>query len=116
MPFATEEAWSWSNDSSVHRAPWPVTSELAAASTGNSALLDLSSRALTGIRRAKTDAKASQKSPVTSAVISGTAPEITLLAQAAEDLKAVGRIHELTFVEGSELAVSDIVLTVVSAS
>jgi len=116
VPFATEEAWSWSNDSSVHRAPWPVTSELAAASTGNSALLDLSSRALTGIRRAKTDAKASQKSPVTSAVISGTAPEITLLAQAAEDLKAVGRIHELTFVEGSELAVSDIVLTVVSAS
>jgi valyl-tRNA synthetase len=116
VPFATEEAWSWSNEASVHVAPWPVTSELAAGSTGNSALLDLSSRALTGIRRAKTDAKASQKSPVTSAVISGTAPEIALLAQAAEDLKAVGRIHELTFVEGSELAVSDIVLTVVSAS
>ena len=116
VPFATEEAWSWSNDSSVHVASWPLASELAAGSTGNSALLDLSSRALTGIRRAKTDAKASQKSPVTSAVISGTAPEIALLAQAAEDLKAVGRIQELTFVEGSELAVSDIVLTAVSAS
>ncbi|TFD55150.1 valine--tRNA ligase [Cryobacterium frigoriphilum] len=116
VPFATEEAWSWSNETSVHLASWPVASELAAGSTGNSALLDLSSRALTGIRRAKTDAKASQKSPVTSAVISGTAPEIALLAQASEDLKAVGRIEELTFVEGSELAVSDIVLTVVSAS
>ncbi|MFC5928445.1 valine--tRNA ligase [Cryobacterium melibiosiphilum] len=116
VPFATEEAWSWSNEGSVHVASWPIASELSAGSAGNSALLDLSSRALTGIRRAKTDAKASQKSPVTSAVISGTAPEIALLAQAAEDLKAVGRIHELTFVEGSELAVSDIVLTVVSAS
>jgi valyl-tRNA synthetase len=116
VPFATEEAWSWSNDTSVHVASWPLPSELAAGSTGNSALLDLSSRALTGIRRAKTDAKASQKSPVSSAVISGTAPEIALLAQAAEDLKAVGRIQELTFIEGSELAVTDIVLTVVSAS
>ena len=114
VPFATEEAWSWSNAQSVHRAPWPVA--LQAGEAGNTALLDLTSRALTGIRRAKTDAKASQKTAVTSAVISGTAPEIALLAQATADLQAVGRINHLTFVEGSELAVTDIVLTVVSAS
>ncbi|MFO7690771.1 MAG: valine--tRNA ligase, partial [Cryobacterium sp.] len=105
VPFATEEAWSWSNAQSVHRAPWPVA--LQAGETGNTALLDLTSRALTGIRRAKTDAKASQKTAVTSAVISGTAPEVALLAQATADLQAVGRINHLTFVEGSELAVTD---------
>ena len=122
VPFATEEAWSWSNDGSVHRAPWPVTTELIAGDSvgvsaderGSPALLDLASRALTSIRRAKTNAKASQKSVVTSALISGTAEEVGLLAQVADDLKAVGRITELTFVDGAELAVTDIMLATVS--
>jgi valyl-tRNA synthetase len=76
----------------------------------------LASRALTGIRRAKTDAKASQKSAVTSAVISGTTDEVALLAQAASDLKAVGRISELEFVDGDELKVTGIVLDTVPES
>ncbi|MBC7442000.1 MAG: valine--tRNA ligase, partial [Ramlibacter sp.] len=113
VPFATEEAWSWSNAESIHRAAWPVQTELGGGQGGNVALLDLSSRALTGIRRAKTDAKASQKTDVESAVISGTAAEIALLRQAAADLSAVGRISELVFIEGSELAVTDIVLATV---
>ncbi|MEC5149453.1 valine--tRNA ligase [Cryobacterium sp. GrIS_2_6] len=116
VPFATEEAWSWSNEGSVHRAAWPVAADLAAGSGGNPALLELSSRALTGIRRGKTDAKASQKTDVASAVISGTAAEVALLAQAAADLQAVGRISELVFVEGGDLAVTEIVLATVSES
>jgi valyl-tRNA synthetase len=71
---------------------------------------------LTGIRRAKTDAKASQKSEVDSAVICGAPAEIALLTLAAADLKAVGRIHNLTFVGGSELAVTDIVFATVLES
>jgi len=120
VPFATEEAWSWSNEESIHRAPWPVVAELvpddSTAPHGNIALLDLASRALTGIRRGKTDAKASQKTDVESAVIRGTAPEVGLLALAAADLKAVGRIDDLIFIEGSELAVTDIVFATVSES
>jgi len=116
VPFATEEAWSWSNDGSVHRASWPTADELATPEAGDPALLDLASRALTGIRRAKTDAKASQKTAVSSAVISGIASHVGLLTQAAADLQAVGRIAELTFVEGSELAVTSIVLATVSES
>jgi valyl-tRNA synthetase len=120
IPFATEEAWSWSNEDSVHTASWPVaadaTGRIQQGLATDPALLDLASRALTGIRRAKTDAKASQKTFVTSAVISGTTDEVGLLEQAASDLKAVGRIAELTFVEGSELAVTDIVLAMVSES
>ncbi len=119
VPFATEEAWSWTNDGSVHTAPWPVAADLLGSdevATGNIALLDLASRALTGIRRAKTDAKASQKSEVDSAVICGAPAEIALLTLAAADLKAVGRIHNLTFVGGSELAVTDIVFATVLES
>jgi valyl-tRNA synthetase len=103
IPFATEEVWSWTHEGSVHTAAWPVSPADAAAPTG---LLPLVSEALISIRRAKTDAKASQKTEVTSATISGPAA----LAAGLDDLKAVGRIAEVTFVESDTVAVTDIVL------
>ncbi|MCU1543395.1 MAG: valS [Microbacteriaceae bacterium] len=103
IPFATEEVWSWTHDGSVHTAAWPTVVEPVEAPTG---LLPLVSEALIGIRRAKTDAKASQKTEVTSATISGPA----LLALGLDDLKGVGRIADVTFVESDAVTVSDIVL------
>ena len=102
IPFATEEVWSWTHEGSVHTAAWP-TAPSAAEPTG---LLGLVGEALIGIRRAKTDAKASQKTVVTTATISGPA----LLAQALDDLKAVGRIESVDFVESETVAVTGIVL------
>ncbi|TQL47759.1 valyl-tRNA synthetase [Homoserinimonas aerilata] len=106
LPFATEEVWSWTHDDSIHTAAWPI----ASGTTTPSGVLSAVGEALIGIRRAKTDAKASQKTPVTSAVITAPAATIALLEQAADDLKAVGRIETLTLVEGDEFAVTDIVL------
>ena len=105
IPFATEEVWSWTHDDSVHLAAWPVStgSTTAGQPTG---LLPLVSEALIGIRRAKTDAKASQKTEVVSATISGPA----LLEQGVDDLRAVGRIATVTFVESDTVSVTDIVL------
>jgi valyl-tRNA synthetase len=105
IPFATEEVWSWTHDDSVHLAAWPVStsSTTGGESTG---LLPLVSEALIGIRRAKTDAKASQKTDVVSATISGPA----LLEQGVDDLRAVGRIATVTFVESDTVSVTDIVL------
>jgi len=102
IPFATEEVWSWTHDDSVHTAPWPLAADVEAP-TG---LLPLVSEALISIRRAKTDAKASQKTEVTSATISGPA----LLELGLDDLKGVGRIATVSFVESDTVAVSDIVL------
>lgn len=110
IPYATEEAWRWSNEGSVHRAPWPTTDELSARGEAGIELLELASLALTGIRRAKTDAKASQKTPVSSAVIAAPAAAIALLEPAASDLRAVGRIASLSFAEAEEFEVRDIVL------
>lgn len=101
IPFATEEVWRWTHEDSIHRADWPVLDSKAPRG-----LLPAVSAALIGIRRAKTDAKASQKTEVLSATLAGPA----LLAEAVDDLRAVGRIGELTLVEGDEVAVSDIVL------
>ena len=105
LPFATEEVWSWTHDGSVHTAPWPTVDELGVdAQPGG--LLPLVSDALIGIRRAKTDAKASQKTPVTRAVVAGPA----LLEHAAGDLAAVGRITELTITPADEVSVVEIEL------
>ena len=103
IPFATEEVWGWTHDDSVHTAAWPVVPADSAAPTG---LLPLVSEALIGIRRAKTDAKASQKTEAVSATIAGPA----LLESGIDDLKAVGRIANVTFIEAENVTVSDIVL------
>lgn len=102
IPFATDEVWSWTHESSVHTAPWP-TPPVENAPTG---LLGLVSKALIGIRRAKTDAKASQKAEVTTATLTGPA----LLQEAEEDLRAVGRIATLEFVDAPDVGISSIAL------
>ena len=43
LPFVTEEVWSWWQEGSVHRAPWPDATELGAAA-GDSATLRLRGR------------------------------------------------------------------------
>ncbi len=105
IPFATEEVWSWTHDGSVHTAAWPTVEELGNPDAPRG-LLPAVSAALIGIRRAKTDAKASQKTDVLSAVITG--PDI--LAEAADDLRAVGRIAQLEIVEADEVEVREVVL------
>lgn len=110
IPFAAEEAWSWSNEGSVHTAAWPITDELAARGDAGVELLELAGIALTGIRRAKTDAKASQKTPVARVVIAGPADAVRLLESVAGDLRAVGRISELEFADGDELVVREVEL------
>ncbi|WP_306232812.1 valine--tRNA ligase [Agrococcus beijingensis] len=109
LPFATEEVWSWSHDSSIHVAAWPTADELGEGLSATGMLASVG-QALIGIRRAKTDAKASQKTPVASAVIAVPEALREHLEAAADDLKAVGRIRELSIVDGAELAVGEIVL------
>jgi valyl-tRNA synthetase len=101
IPFATEEVWRWTHDTSIHRAAWPTLEGDAPRG-----LLTAASAALIGIRRAKTDAKASQKTEVLSATLAGPA----LIAEAVDDLRAVGKIGELTLVEADDIEVTDIVL------
>jgi valyl-tRNA synthetase len=100
IPFATEEVWSWTHRGSVHTTAWPEPT----GSGGDLSLLPLVSEALIGIRRAKTEAKVNQKTEVRSATLRGPAA----LARALDDLKLVGKITELVFVEADEVSLSDI--------
>jgi valyl-tRNA synthetase len=110
VPFATEEAWSWFNDASVHLQSWPHATELQGDAVGSAALLPLASTVLTSIRRAKTDAKVSQKVPIESAVVTAPRAQLELLRLAEADLRSVGRIARLDYRESEDLSVTDIVL------
>lgn len=113
LPFATEEAWSWWQEGTIHHAAWPTVEEISAEG-GNPELLKLASAALIGIRRAKTDAKASQKTAVATATIAVPEAQVELLTAATHDLQGVGRIAELSVVVGDELAVREIVFAEVA--
>jgi len=114
LPFATEEVWAWTHETSMHRAQWPTVAELPTQAEP-AGLLGAVGQALIGIRGAKTAAKASQKTPVTRAVVAAPAETRALLERAAVDLAAVGRIENLSFTDGDELAVTDIELAEQSA-
>ena len=98
LPFVTAEVWSWWREGSVHRAPWPSTRELAGA-TGDAAIVTDVAGVLSGIRKAKSEAKVSMRVAVASAVVSGGAAAIARVREAAGDLAAAGRVGELSFLE-----------------
>ena len=119
LPYATEEVWSWFGEGSVHLATWPVADEVStlAGPEADAGLLALVGGALVGIRGAKTSAKASQKTPVTLAVVHAPEADRDRLASAAEDLAAVGRIVELRIeaADVSEPVVAEIELETAEA-
>ena len=51
LPFVTEEVWSWWREGSVHRQPWPASSDLAGLTTLDPSALGLSGRRHRGPRR-----------------------------------------------------------------
>ena len=104
LSFATEEAWSWFNDGSVHLADWPRSQSI----DGDPLVLSAVGSALIGMRRAKTEAKVSQKTPVAELTIQASAESAALLRLAEDDLKAVGRVAQIVYAEGAETTVVDI--------
>jgi valyl-tRNA synthetase len=117
LPFATEEVWGWWQKSagSIHRASWPVEEELTQGiDSANAGLLDLASIAVGGVRKAKSDAKASMKAPIETAVMQAPAAVLTSLRVIESDLKSVGKIKNLSYAEGEEVAMTNIVLAEVA--
>jgi valyl-tRNA synthetase len=96
LPYATEEAWSWFNEGSIHVAPWPVPGEMEfGGGAGDPAVLATVSEVLAGVRRAKTEGRVSMRAPVARAVVRGTAAAIAALEAGRADLEQAGVIEEL---------------------
>ena len=106
LPFTTEEVWSWTRTGSIHRSTWPAESEFPAS--GDPQILERVSDALTGLRKTKSDAKASMKARLSEATVEGTPGAIRAISEAREDLRAAGGVDELILVPASD----DAMLTV----
>jgi valyl-tRNA synthetase len=105
MPYTTEETWSWTHETSVHRAPWPTAAELAAlAPDGDAELVDAAVQAIAAVRKAKSTAKLSMRADVARVVVEGTAAQLERLRTVGDDVRAAGHVGELVYRDAGQAA------------
>jgi len=98
LPFVTEEVWSWWQEGSIHRAPWPDLRRLEdLAHLGDGMVLEDTAAVLAAVRKAKSAAKTSMRTEVTRATVSGPQRSLDRVAQAEGDLRAAGHIAALRY-------------------
>ncbi len=111
LPFVTEEVWSWWQEGSIHRAPWPSSEELqTVAADGDRRTVADVAAVLSLVRKAKSEAKASMRADVTSATVTAPDDVIGRLATVAGDLAAAGRIEDLHLRPGGDVLEVDVTL------
>ena len=93
LPFVTEEVWSWWHDDSVHAADWPRSDSLRAAAGGiGAATSGVAADALSAVRRKKSENKRKLRTAVLSASFATSGPQLDMLDQVIDDVKAAGVI------------------------
>ena len=100
LPFVAEEVWSWWLPGSIHRAAWPTVDEFGPA-IGDPGTVDAVAIVLSGVRKAKSEAKVSMKADVSSAVVAGPTEALDRIRTAEGDLAAAGRIAQLRYDEAT---------------
>jgi valyl-tRNA synthetase len=109
MPFTAETVWRWWNEGSIHLQSWPNADELASVAgtqtAPSEALLAVSSDVLGQIRRAKTEAKTSQKTAVALARLHCDARTRQLFEAVRSDVTEAGSVLDWDIVEESAGAV-----------
>ncbi len=93
LPFASEEAWSWWHDESVHTQPWPFEAKLG----GDPFIIDPTLAVLGLARRAKTEAKVSQRAQVAMLRVKAEPAALAALAFGKNDLIEAGSVLECDF-------------------
>jgi valyl-tRNA synthetase len=102
LPFVTEEAWSWWQEGSVHRAAWP--SAVPGADAGDPAVLATAAAVLGQVRKAKTAAKLSIRAEAARVVVRG--PDEAAVRASESDLRAAGNIADFSFTRAPDGALA----------
>ncbi|HTW10988.1 MAG TPA: valine--tRNA ligase [Acidimicrobiales bacterium] len=105
LPFVAEEVWSWWQPGSVHLAVWPSVPQLSAAPGSADGVYEAAVGVLAAVRRVKSEAKVSPRSPVIRVAVRAPAPTVAALARARADLCAAQNIADLALVEAEEQGV-----------
>jgi valyl-tRNA synthetase len=112
LPFASEEVWRWWHNSSIHTAPWPTFEELAGDqgwTVDGESFAATVCHVLSEIRRAKTEAKVSQKAVVENVIVTANTGAINTLTIAWPDLANAGSVIQWSAVvndDASDIAVA----------
>ena len=94
LPFVTEEAWSWWQEGSVHRAAWPEPAEaLPGADGAGRGTLEAASSAIAAIRGVKSTARVSMRTPVRELVVTAPQDHLDALTAVLPDVQAAGRVE-----------------------
>ena len=96
LPFVTEEVWSWWREGSIHRASWPSTDEFEGL-VADSAILEITSKVLSAVRRVKSDAKVSMRAEVESVSVTTDDLGVEHLRQGESDLRAAARAERVDY-------------------
>ncbi len=99
LAFVTEEVWSWWREGSIHNAPWPTVGELE-KHAGDTEVLHRTAQILSVVRRAKSDAKTSMRTEVTSLRITDSAERMSPVKLAESDLARAASAVSILFTEG----------------
>jgi valyl-tRNA synthetase len=103
LPFVTEEVWSWWRQGSIHLAAWPSPSELADFAVASSdAPLTAASQVIAAVRRAKSEARLSQRAEAAQVAVTAAAESLAALRQVEGDLRAAGRITSLQLLPAAD--------------
>ena len=90
LPFVTEEVWRWWQEGSVHLAPWPTVEEVTVATPRSVGVFDAAATVLAAIRKEKTAAKRSMRTPVEAVTVTDASGVLALIAPAAGDIADAG--------------------------
>jgi valyl-tRNA synthetase len=96
LPFVTEEAWSWWQEGSVHRAGWPDPAGLRARAAGaDPGLLGAASAAIAAVRAAKSAARLSMRAPVRQLMVSAGEDDVARIRAVLGDVQAAGKVDQV---------------------
>jgi valyl-tRNA synthetase len=102
LPFATEESWSWWHDTSVHNAAWPTPHDVSDPGV----TLDAASEVLALVRRAKTEAKVSQRAAVATLALAGPPEWLAAIDAARADLVETLTVSDLVLSEAADVSIT----------
>ena len=106
LPFVTDEVWHWWQAGSVHTTAWPTSAELtlAVSAAESGAAIEPVSEVLALVRRAKTEAKVSQRAAVESLVVHAPDAARVAVEAALADLRDAGSIARVAFVSADQIS------------
>jgi valyl-tRNA synthetase len=106
LPFITEEIWSWlfatplGRERSIHTASWPNIEEFADVALPEEDPYGAAVKVLFEVRRIKSEAKVSMKTPLRNLEITGTAKTLSGLRSVLDDLLSVTNAPAAVLTEG----------------